>query len=97
LRQASDPTQPIDLLLTDVIMPDMLGNEVAAHIHALRPGLPVLYMSGYAQTILDTQGALDPGINLLEKPFSESGLLTQVRHALDPHASAPDSPLLAGP
>jgi FixJ family two-component response regulator len=52
-------------------------------------------MSGYAQTILDTQGALDADINLLEKPFSENDLLTQVRHAINHDASAPDSPLPA--
>ncbi len=90
LRQASDLTQPIDLLLTDVVMPDMLGNELAARVRAVRPGLPVLYMSGYAQTVLDTQGALDPGINLVEKPFSENDLLSRVRHVIDP--GPPDTP-----
>jgi CheY-like chemotaxis protein len=82
LRHASDLTQPIDLLLTDAVMPGMLGNEVAARVRALRPGLPVLYMSGYAQPVLDTQGALDPDIDLLEKPFSETMLLTRVGQAL---------------
>ncbi len=90
LRHASDLTQPIDLLLTDVVMPDMLGNELAARVCAVRPGLPVLYMSGYAQTVLDTQGALDPGINLVEKPFSENDLLSRVRHVIDP--GPPDTP-----
>jgi DNA-binding response OmpR family regulator len=83
LRQASDLGQPIDLLLTDVVMPEMLGNEVAARVRALRPGLPVLFMSGYAQPVLDTQGALDPGVDLLEKPFTETTLLTRVRQAID--------------
>ena len=89
LRHASDLTQPIDLLLTDVVMPGMLGGELATRIRAVRPGLPVLYMSGYAQTVLDTQGALDPGINLVEKPFSENDLLTRLRDAID-NASTPD-------
>ena len=83
LREASDLRQPIDLLLTDVVMPDMLGNEVAARVRASRPGLPVLYMSGYAQTVLDAQGALDAHVDLLEKPFSEITVLSRVRQAID--------------
>jgi len=83
LREASDLRQPIDLLLTDVVMPDMLGNEVAARVRASRPGLPVLYMSGYAQTVLDSRGALDAHVDLLEKPFSEITVLSRVRQAID--------------
>ncbi len=80
---AGDAGQPIDLLLTDVVMPEMLGNEVARRVHAIRPALPVLYMSGYAQPILDTHGAFASQIDLLEKPFSEATLLTRVRRAID--------------
>ena len=83
LRYASDLRQPIDLLLTDVIMPGMLGNEVAARVHAVRPSLPVLFMSGYAERVLDSQGALDSHVDLLEKPFSEATLLGRVRQAID--------------
>ncbi len=83
LRHASDLTEPVDLLLTDVIMPDMLGTEVSANVRSVRPGLPVSYMSGYAKSILDTQGALRADINVLEKPFSENDLLTRVRQAID--------------
>ncbi len=71
----------IDLLLTDVILPQMLGKEVAARIQALRPGLPVLYMSGYAQPVLGS--TLGDEIALLEKPFSEQLLLLKVRDVLD--------------
>ena len=70
------------MLLTDAVMPGMLGNEIAARVRAVRPGLPVRYMSGYAQPVLDTQGSLDPDIHLLEKPFSEATLLALVRRAL---------------
>jgi CheY-like chemotaxis protein len=80
---AADTSQPIDLLLTDVVMPEMLSNEVASRIHAIRPALPVLYMSGYAQPILDTHGAFTSQIDLLEKPFTEATLLTRVRRAID--------------
>jgi CheY-like chemotaxis protein len=80
---AGDAGQPIDLLLTDVVMPEMLGNEVAKRVRAARPALPVLYMSGYAQPILDTHGAFAGQIDLLEKPFTEATLLTRVRRAID--------------
>jgi signal transduction histidine kinase/CheY-like chemotaxis protein/PAS domain-containing protein len=80
---AADTGQAIDLLLTDVVMPEMLGNEVARRVHAVRPALPVLYMSGYAQPILDTHGAFANQIDLLEKPFTEATLLTRVRRAID--------------
>jgi CheY-like chemotaxis protein len=82
VRHAGDPEQHIDLLLTDVIMPEMLGNEVAALVRAARPSLPVLFMSGYTQQVLDTQGALDPDVDLLEKPFSAAILLNRVRQAI---------------
>jgi CheY-like chemotaxis protein len=74
-------TGVIDLLLTDVIMPQMLGKEVAARIQELRPGLPVLYMSGYARPVLGP--TLGEEIALLEKPFSEELLLIKVRDVLD--------------
>jgi PAS domain S-box-containing protein len=82
VHQASDPDQPIDLLLTDVVMPEMLGNEVAARVGELRPGIPALFMSGYAQPILDTHGIPSPCYDILEKPFTEAALLTRVRSAL---------------
>ncbi len=68
LRLAGDLAQPIDLLLTDLVMPEMLGNEVAARLCATRPGTRVLYMSGYAKTVLGTEGALEPRVDLLENP-----------------------------
>jgi hypothetical protein len=74
-------TGVIDLLLTDVIMPQMLGKEVATRIQELRPGLPVLYMSGYAQPVLGP--TLGEEITLLEKPFSEELLLIKVRDVLE--------------
>jgi PAS domain S-box-containing protein len=74
-------TGVIDLLLTDVIMPQMLGKEVAARIQEFRPGLPVLYMSGYARPVLGP--TLGEEIALLEKPFSEQLLLIKVRDVLD--------------
>jgi FixJ family two-component response regulator len=72
-------------------MPEMLGNEVARRVHAIRPALPVLYMSGYAQPILDTHGAFASQIDLLEKPFTEATLLTRVRRAID-NTTLPTAP-----
>jgi PAS domain S-box-containing protein len=73
----------IQLLLTDVIMPQMLGKEVAEQIRAGRPSIRVLYMSGYALPMLTDQGTLDPNVQLIEKPFSEGMLLDAVREVLD--------------
>jgi CheY-like chemotaxis protein len=83
VRRASDPDQPIDLLLTDVVMPEMLGNELAERIGAVRPRVPALFMSGYAQPILDSHGVPSPRFDIVEKPFTEATLLTRVRKALD--------------
>jgi signal transduction histidine kinase/CheY-like chemotaxis protein len=84
VKYAADPANPLDLLLTDVIMPDMLGTDVAEGVHRHRPELPILYMSGYAQPVLDTHGAAGPGMNILEKPFTAPGLLSRVHQALHP-------------
>ena len=74
---------PLHLLLTDVVMPHMLGKEVATRMLDLRPDLRVLYMSGYAQPVLASQGSLEPDVVLLEKPFSETSMLRKVREVLD--------------
>jgi two-component system, cell cycle sensor histidine kinase and response regulator CckA len=71
----------IDLLVTDVIMPQMLGREVATRVQALRPGTPVLFMSGYAQPVLGS--TLGEETMLLEKPFSAQLLLEKVREVLE--------------
>jgi CheY-like chemotaxis protein len=72
----------IDLLLTDVIMPNMMGNDVAARIHTIRPDTPVLYMSGYAQPVLTENGTLPDGVTIIEKPFTSSALLRSVHAVL---------------
>jgi PAS domain S-box-containing protein len=73
----------IHLLMTDVVMPRMLGKDVAERVRALRPDVKVLFMSGYARPVLASSGTLEPGVTLLEKPFSESVLLETVRQVLD--------------
>jgi two-component system, cell cycle sensor histidine kinase and response regulator CckA len=72
----------IDLLLTDVIMPGILGKELAERLLARDPRVRVLFMSGYAQPILASRGTLDPGVTLIEKPFGKSELLAAVHRQL---------------
>ncbi|MEU4619660.1 ATP-binding protein [Actinoplanes sp. NPDC023801] len=67
-----------DLLLTDVIMPEMTGPKLAGLILAERPDLPVLYMSGYSNGLLGTTHVLDDGISFIEKPFTGDELLHKV-------------------
>jgi CheY-like chemotaxis protein len=76
-------TGHIDLLLTDVVMPHMLGNELAPQLIEARPDLRVLYMSGFAQPALAANGKLQPGVTLLDKPFNEPTLLARVREVLE--------------
>ncbi|MEU4606243.1 PAS domain S-box protein [Kribbella sp. NPDC023972] len=83
LELLSTTDEPIQLLLTDVVMPRMLGQDVADKISVLRPGVRVLYMSGYAQPMLTSQGTMKPGVALIEKPFTQTELLKMVRAVLD--------------
>jgi DNA-binding NtrC family response regulator len=85
---AADPDEPIDLLLTDIVMPGMLGTQVAAEIRHHRPDLPVLFMSGYAQPILGSHSAGELGMDLLEKPFTEKTLLFRAHQALHQRGAA---------
>ena len=75
----------IHLLLTDVVMPQMLGKEVAERVRGLRPDIEVLFMSGYAQPVLASQGRLEPGVVLLDKPFSEAELINKAGQVLNGH------------
>ena len=75
--------EPIHLLLTDVIMPDLSGMEVAERIRILRPTIQVLFMSGYTADIMSRQGHLPEGLHVLPKPFTAVTLARSVRAALD--------------
>jgi two-component system, cell cycle sensor histidine kinase and response regulator CckA len=78
-----------DLLLTDVIMPGMNGRALAEALLARRPELKVLYMSGCTDSFIAGHGVLDPGIQLLHKPFTEDVLLNKVREVLDNQSGKP--------
>jgi PAS domain S-box-containing protein len=78
----------IDLLVTDVIMPGMNGRELADRLVAKRPGMKVLYISGYSGDALSRQGCLEPGTEYLPKPFSPNELSGKVREVLRTAAPA---------
>ena len=73
----------VDLLLTDVIMPEMGGVELGRRVAALFPGIAVIFVSGYSEDSLGRQGVLEKGINFLRKPFSASDLLSKIREVLE--------------
>jgi signal transduction histidine kinase/ActR/RegA family two-component response regulator len=74
--------EPIDLLVTDVVMPGMTGRELARMLLALRPSLKTLYTSGYPANAIAHEGVLDPGVAYLPKPFSPAQLAAKVREVL---------------
>ena len=74
---------PLHLLLTDVVMPGMNGRELFTKAAEMRPGLKVLYMSGYTGKVIAHRGMLDEGTTFIQKPFSVKALSTRVREALD--------------
>jgi hypothetical protein len=82
LAVAARHSGPIDLIVTDVIMPEMSGIDLARRIQAERAGIRVLYMSGYVEHPALDQAALDPEAGLLLKPFTAEALAAQVREAL---------------
>jgi CheY-like chemotaxis protein len=75
--------QRIDLLLTDVVMPGMNGRELADRVAMTRPGIRILFMSGYSQEAIRSHGVLARGSTFIEKPFSPDGLARRVREILD--------------
>ncbi|MBI3628998.1 MAG: response regulator [Candidatus Rokubacteria bacterium] len=74
---------PIDMMLTDVVMPNMNGRELYDRLAPLRPGLKVLYMSGYAESGIVRDGALEAGTAFIPKPFTVDALAAKVREVLD--------------
>ncbi len=75
--------EPIDLLLIDVVMPEMNGKELSEKIIAIKPGLKRLYMSGYTADVIARQGILEEGVQLISKPFFLNDLAAKVREVLE--------------
>jgi CheY-like chemotaxis protein len=81
---------PIDMLFTDVVMPGTLRSpELARQAKILHPGIAVLFTSGYTQNAIMHGGRLDPGVELLSKPYGREQLARKVRHLLSARAQAP--------
>jgi PAS domain S-box-containing protein len=83
LRLFLEQAEPIDLLLTDVVMPETSGKEVADRLSHKQPGLRVLFMSGYTDEAIVHHGVLDANIEFIQKPFTPAALAQKVRQMLD--------------
>ncbi|HLP61167.1 MAG TPA: response regulator, partial [Candidatus Deferrimicrobium sp.] len=75
--------KPVDLVLTDVIMPNMSGPELIQQVRSLWKNVKVLYMSGYTENTIINRGILDPGVEYIGKPFKPQALIDMVRTVLD--------------
>jgi len=89
LRLCREYTDPIHLLLTDVVMPGMSGRELADQVTLMHPETKILYMSGYTDETIVHHGLLKPGIAFLQKPFSTSELTRKLREILDEGGNRP--------
>ncbi|MBI5341917.1 MAG: response regulator [Deltaproteobacteria bacterium] len=83
IRLAREHAGDIRLLVTDVVMPEMNGRELAEKLSLLRPGLKCLYMSGYTSNVIAHRGVLAEGVQFIQKPFSAQSLAAKVRETLD--------------
>jgi DNA-binding NtrC family response regulator len=81
-----DDGEQVTLLFTDVVMPDVSGRQLADRALGKRPNLKVLYTTGYTRNAIVHNGMLDPGTNLLTKPFGIEELAAKVRKILDEEA-----------
>ncbi len=83
MEKAKEHSGSIDLLMSDVVMPEMNGRDMAGQITALYPDIKLLFMSGYTADIIAHQGVLDDGVAFIQKPFSMADLTKKLRGVLD--------------
>jgi two-component system cell cycle sensor histidine kinase/response regulator CckA len=82
IRICEDLTQPVDLVISDVVMPDLKGTELRDRLVAIRPGLRVLFVSGYSSDIVVRPGVLNPDVRFLQKPFTLRDLASRIDELL---------------
>lgn len=82
LQRAKDFEGPIHLLLTDVVMPEMSGPDLAAEISSRRPGIKVIFTSGYTDDAIARQGVLSPSVAFIQKPYRPKALAQKIREVL---------------
>jgi signal transduction histidine kinase/CheY-like chemotaxis protein len=83
MEKAKNLSGAIDLLITDVVMPEMNGRDLAGKMTALYPDIRLLFMSGYTANVIAHRGVLDDGVAFIQKPFSMTDLMVKVREVLD--------------
>jgi two-component system cell cycle sensor histidine kinase/response regulator CckA len=83
IQLAREHAGEIHLLITDVVMPEMNGRDLAKNILSLYPNLKRLFMSGYTADVIAHHGVLDEGVQFIQKPFSMQALAAKVRDVLD--------------
>ncbi len=83
IRLAKENAGLIDLLMTDVIMPEMNGRDLAKHLFTISPSTKCLFMSGYTASVIEPHGVLSGGVHFIQKPFNMKDLATAVREALE--------------
>jgi DNA-binding NtrC family response regulator len=76
-------SKPVDLLVTDVILPMLNGRQLFEQIRELQPDIGVVFMSGYTDDVIAPHGVLEPGVAFVEKPFSQETLASKAREVLD--------------
>ncbi len=83
IRLAGESAGKIQLLVTDVVMPEMNGRELAERLQVTHSKMKLLFMSGYTANIINNRGMLEPGVHFIQKPFSMHDLAAKIREALD--------------
>ena len=88
LEMVAQPNRRIHLLLTDVVMPGINGRHLADQARIIQPDIKVLFMTGYPQDVVVDRGSIEPGVELMQKPFAREDLAARIRALLDADAPA---------